>query len=548
MGLFPSPPENRREWRSNECIQVLLGASLAGFLGPITATIYFPVLPSIQEDFDASLTKVFATVSVYLAISAVVPLLWGPLSDKIGRRGVIIFVTMGYVIASVACGLSESIDMLIGFRLLQAFFSGAHLTVGAGAVSDVYPPRLRARALSKFLLGPLVGPIIGPAIGGSLAGSFGWRSIFWCVAGAGLLVGIYLLFFFPESMSEKSNRYFIEYTDDKKSTTDGETNEKELTQLEKKKINNVDNNDNNNNNENNNDNNDENDDKLKNPDVTNTGVNIASKVNNDNNNNNNTNNNNNNIDTIGNTTALSHHVKTTPTSNIEKIKDIAYAIRPWHTFRFLKIPGILVVTILTDIAYGGLMGIMVLMPIVYSEHFKLSTEVSGVLVACTGLGSLSGTVLGGIFADKMIKGHDKKCVYRRLYITLTGSIIYTPVLIGFAWLHKTHPAVTVIFSIGVGFNFCLPRPGLTSYSIETARQYFGSSAASSVSGIIYATMFGTGAIVAQIAAIAFEAIGAEWYLTIVALIELLVTVCAAIIVYKERERYMTQKKAKEMEE
>ncbi|KAI9594196.1 major facilitator superfamily domain-containing protein [Syncephalis fuscata] len=190
---------------------ILFQAGLAGFFGPLSSTIYVPALLDITTNLNTTTTMVNLTVSLFILFYGIAPMVWAPLSERLGRRPIYIVSLALYVLTSVGCALSNSIGLLLVMRILQASSSSAATAVGAGSVADVFHIHERGSKMGYFLLGPLIGPVIGPIIGGVLNQYHGWHSIFWLLTGLGGLALIVNVLSMPETlykeMRQKSGRF-----------------------------------------------------------------------------------------------------------------------------------------------------------------------------------------------------------------------------------------------------------------------------------------------------------------------------------------------------
>lgn len=128
-------------------------------------------------------------VSVYVLGWAVGPLAAGPLSEVHGRYAVYTWSNMLYVVATVGCALSPTIEILTLCRFLAGCLSSTPLTIGGGTISDIVPVQKRGLALSMYMFGPVLGPCVGPLAGGFLTDTAGWRSIFWVL---GVVVSFFI--------------------------------------------------------------------------------------------------------------------------------------------------------------------------------------------------------------------------------------------------------------------------------------------------------------------------------------------------------------------
>lgn len=160
---------------------ILFIISLSGILPPLSSTIYFPSLSALKKEFNTSDTLVDLTITVYMLILGIFPLIWGGMSDRFGRRRVFLISQIIYNSGNIGCALSRDINDLIGFRVLQGIGASATIVSGVGIIADIFEAEERGSKLALFFLGPLIGPVIGPIIGGALFDAYGWRSTFWCL-------------------------------------------------------------------------------------------------------------------------------------------------------------------------------------------------------------------------------------------------------------------------------------------------------------------------------------------------------------------------------
>jgi DHA1 family bicyclomycin/chloramphenicol resistance-like MFS transporter len=119
------------------------------------------------------------SLGIYLIAFAVSTLVWGPLSDRFGRRGVIIGSQVLYMLASVGCALSDSMSVFLVFRALQGFSASGGFIAGRAMIRDAHDERDAHRAMSQVTLLFAIAPAVAPVLGGWLHDYFGWRSVFW---------------------------------------------------------------------------------------------------------------------------------------------------------------------------------------------------------------------------------------------------------------------------------------------------------------------------------------------------------------------------------
>lgn len=175
--------------------------TLITFSGTFAMHSFVPALPEAAQALGASLAEMQATMSVYIFGLAVGQLAYGPLSDRFGRRPVLMAGLVLYAGAGLAAAFVSDAHSLIVARLLQALGGSAGLVIGRAIVRDSALPHEAGRRLAVMNLMIVLGPGLAPLVGGVLAASLGWRSIFFGLA----LLGIVNLFFswrlLPETRS-----------------------------------------------------------------------------------------------------------------------------------------------------------------------------------------------------------------------------------------------------------------------------------------------------------------------------------------------------------
>ena len=157
--------------------------------------IYLPSLPGVAADFHASAHQVQLTLSAFMYGYGATQLICGPLSDRFGRRPILVAGLLLYVAATIGCLFAPTIEWLIALRFIQAVGACAPPVIGRAVVRDVFPADQIARAFSSIALVFTMAPIAAPMVGGFLEGAFGWRANFLVLMaiGVGLLGATYML-------------------------------------------------------------------------------------------------------------------------------------------------------------------------------------------------------------------------------------------------------------------------------------------------------------------------------------------------------------------
>ncbi|MCF8198980.1 MAG: multidrug effflux MFS transporter [Sulfuritalea sp.] len=159
-------------------------------LQPLSTDLYLASLPNLASDFSVTPAAVQQTLSLFVFGFGSAQLISGPLSDRFGRRPILIGGLALYVIASVACALAPNLDLLLAARFVQAIGSCTAVVVARAIIRDAYAPTEGARVLAKASSLLAMAPILGPILGGYLQVAFGWRAAFVTLTIAGLMVWI----------------------------------------------------------------------------------------------------------------------------------------------------------------------------------------------------------------------------------------------------------------------------------------------------------------------------------------------------------------------
>lgn len=183
----------------------LLIALLLG-VQPVTTDLYLPALPVLTEALGASMPQAQLTFSAMLLAFGSSQLVWGPISDKHGRRPVLLFGLASYTLAGIACMMANSIETFIIARTVQGAAMGAGVMGARAMVRDLYAPVDGARVMSKGLSGLGVLACISPVLGGILTQWFGWRGPMAAVSLFGLASFLVIYFHFEETASQRNHR------------------------------------------------------------------------------------------------------------------------------------------------------------------------------------------------------------------------------------------------------------------------------------------------------------------------------------------------------
>jgi MFS transporter, DHA1 family, multidrug resistance protein len=172
-------------------------------IAPLSTDLYLPSLPEIGRAFGASASQVQLTLSAYLFGFAAGQIVYGPLSDRHGRRPILLGALALYCLASLICTLAGSIEILIGARFLQAFGGAGAIVLARAVVRDIYSGARAGKELSLMGAIMALAPVLAPLAGAGLQHVFGWRAAFAGLLGVGLLATLIVWRILPETLQNR---------------------------------------------------------------------------------------------------------------------------------------------------------------------------------------------------------------------------------------------------------------------------------------------------------------------------------------------------------
>jgi len=173
-------------------------------LGPLSMDMYLPSLPDIAHVLQAPTARVQLTVSSYLIGFAVGQVIYGPVSDRHGRRPVLLAAVALYLISTLVCAATPSVTPLIGARFLQGIGGSGSIVLARAVVRDLYSGVQAARELSLMGSISAFAPIVAPMIGGVLQTAFGWRASFIAMAAFAVVALVVAGRLLPETLRQRA--------------------------------------------------------------------------------------------------------------------------------------------------------------------------------------------------------------------------------------------------------------------------------------------------------------------------------------------------------
>lgn len=186
-------------------LPIALLIALVG-LPQISETIYTPSLPSVAENLNASASWVEMTLSIYFLGFALGVLLWGTISDSIGRRLTMLIGLLIYIVSTFLCGSANSIESLLIWRFVQAFGISVGSVITQTIIRDIYSGDEKVKLFSIISAALAFSPAIGPLVGGFISEQLMWRGNFWFLTLLGTLLFAWALYLLPETKPEKTNK------------------------------------------------------------------------------------------------------------------------------------------------------------------------------------------------------------------------------------------------------------------------------------------------------------------------------------------------------
>src|ERR1700716_493164 len=210
-GCPASSPISLHRHRKRKMADAITGAPRPINRGAITACVILAVvmqaldttianvaLPYMQGSVSASADQINWVLTSYIVAAAIMTPPSGFLATRFGRKRVLMVAVVGFVIASVLCGIAQSLVQIVAFRLLQGFFGAALVPLGQSVLLDIYTVEERASAMAVFGVSVMVGPVLGPVIGGWLTDHYSWRWVFYINVPIGALAFAGISFFMKE--------------------------------------------------------------------------------------------------------------------------------------------------------------------------------------------------------------------------------------------------------------------------------------------------------------------------------------------------------------
>ncbi|MFZ0127732.1 MAG: DHA2 family efflux MFS transporter permease subunit [Xanthobacteraceae bacterium] len=172
---------------------------LATLMQALDTTIANVALPYIQGSVSASQDQIAWVLTSYIAAAAIMTPPTGYLAGRFGVKPLFLVCVAGFTVASMLCGMAQSLVEIVLFRILQGMFGAALVPLSQSVLLGIYPPERQGFAMALFGVGVMAGPVLGPVLGGWLTENYSWRYVFYINLPVGVLAFLGMLVFLPAS-------------------------------------------------------------------------------------------------------------------------------------------------------------------------------------------------------------------------------------------------------------------------------------------------------------------------------------------------------------
>ena len=202
-GMISRPQDAATKSIATSRVVLLLLVVMTG-IAPISLYILVPALPVLATNFGRDISIAQMTVSLYMVGIALSQLIMGPLSDKLGRRPVLLGGLALMIAASVACIFAETLPQLIAARFFQALGGASGMVVSRAIIRDIYERDRVASMISLVIAALMIGQMVSPLTGGLIETAFGWRAIFYAVTIGAIAVAVGIAIALPETRRDRA--------------------------------------------------------------------------------------------------------------------------------------------------------------------------------------------------------------------------------------------------------------------------------------------------------------------------------------------------------
>ncbi|MBR0751436.1 multidrug effflux MFS transporter [Bradyrhizobium jicamae] len=201
-GMMGKPPMAATEKLATSKVMLLMLVVMTG-VAPISLYMLVPALPVLATTFGRDISVAQMTVSLYMVGIALSQLIMGPLSDRFGRRPVLLGGLGLMVVSGIASVFAENLPQLIAARFFQALGGASGMVISRAIIRDLYPRERVGAMISLVVAALMVGQMVSPLTGGLLETAFGWRAVLYFITGASLVITIFIALALPETKRDR---------------------------------------------------------------------------------------------------------------------------------------------------------------------------------------------------------------------------------------------------------------------------------------------------------------------------------------------------------
>ncbi|KJC52895.1 major facilitator transporter [Bradyrhizobium sp. LTSP885] len=203
-GVMGKPPDAGTDNLATSKVMLLMLVVMTG-VAPISLYMLVPALPVLATTFGRDISVAQMTVSLYMVGIALSQLIMGPLSDKFGRRPVLLAGLGLMVVAGVGSVFAETLPQLIAARFFQALGGASGMVISRAIIRDLYPRERVGAMISLVVAALMIAQMVSPLTGGLLETAFGWRAILFFITGASLTITIFIALALPETRRDRAD-------------------------------------------------------------------------------------------------------------------------------------------------------------------------------------------------------------------------------------------------------------------------------------------------------------------------------------------------------
>ncbi|ETX12226.1 DSBA oxidoreductase [Marinomonas ushuaiensis DSM 15871] len=192
---------------STNRVMITISVMLATIMQALDTTIANVALPNMKGAMGTTQDQISWVLTSYIVAAAICMPLTGILAAKIGRKRLFMWSIVGFTATSVLCGMAQSLDQIVLFRLLQGVFGASLVPLSQSVLLDTYPKEKHGSAMAMWGVGVMVGPILGPYLGGLLTEYYSWRWVFYINVPFGIIAWLGLAGFLEETVLDKKRRF-----------------------------------------------------------------------------------------------------------------------------------------------------------------------------------------------------------------------------------------------------------------------------------------------------------------------------------------------------